>query len=256
MDSVTVAALAELNRTFYAGFAADFARTRQSWPPGFQLILPHLLPAANVADLGCGNGRLLAFLAAQGWRGDYVGVDSNRRFLTLAEEAARERPEVRSRFLLADLLSPGWAASLGDRNLAVVVSLAVLHHIPGRSNRAHFLLECAALLRPRGLLVLSTWQFMTTPRLRAHILPWELAGVREEDVEPEDYLLAWGEKAAGRRYCAFIEEEALLGLAAEVGLAPVATFRADGYERNLNLYGIFRREDVSDDPAPESAVAF
>ena len=84
----TRSALAELNRAFYAKFADDFARTRRGWPPGFERILPHLRPAANVLDVGCGNGRLLAFLIERGWRGRYLGLDSSAGLLAEAEQHA------------------------------------------------------------------------------------------------------------------------------------------------------------------------
>ena len=224
-------------------------------------------------DVGCGNGRLLAFLRAEGWRGAYVGVDSSAGLL--AEAGAPVQPG--ARFVLADLLADDWgtqaleafqiigiealAGWLGDVNdrltlkgagaqprvqddLAIslpdaIVCLAVLHHIPGRENRVRFLAQCARLLPAEGHLILSTWQFMTSPRLRARVLPWAAAGLCEEDVEPEDYLVAWGQSAAGQRYCAFIPETELVALASDAGLAPVVLFYADGHEGNLNLYGVF-----------------
>ena len=64
---------------------------------------------------------------------------------------------------------------------------------------------------------------------------------RSEDVEPGDYLLPWGENAAGQRYCAAIDEEALRKIAEATGLTPLEFFFSDGHERNLNLYGIFRK---------------
>lgn len=242
MDEATRSALAELNRVFYAGFAADFARTRRSWPPGFERILPHLRPAANVLDVGCGNGRLLAFLIDRGWRGRYLGLDSSSGLLAEAAKVAShgwagidaDEPA----FIHADLLSPAWPALVGAAPAAIAL-LAVLHHLPGADQRGRLVAQCAGLLAPGGVLIVSTWQFLGAPRLRARLLPWALAGLRDEDVEPDDYLVAWGSGAAGRRYCAAIGEDALRGLAARAGLTPVAFFYADGHEGNLNLYGVF-----------------
>jgi 2-polyprenyl-3-methyl-5-hydroxy-6-metoxy-1,4-benzoquinol methylase len=244
MDSKTCALLADLNRGFYAAFAGDFASTRRGWPPGFEIILPYLPPGINVLDLGCGNGRLLAFLVAHGWHGGYLGMDNDPHLLSLAQETARRAGPVEAAFLQADLLDPAWGVSLAGRQPDRIVCLAVLHHIPGRSSRQRFLAECSALLPPGGLLILSTWQFLSAPRLQARILPWATVGLSPGDVEPGDYLIAWGKAAAGHRYCASIDEPELQTLAAEAGLAPIDAFRADGKEGNLNLYGIYVKRDA------------
>jgi hypothetical protein len=96
------------------------------------------------------------------------------------------------------------------------------------------------LLTPGGTLIVSVWQFLSSPRLQRRILPWSTTGLRNEDVDPGDYLLSWGEGAAGHRYCAAIDEANLCELTTRAGLATVETFYADGHEGNLSLYGIFR----------------
>jgi SAM-dependent methyltransferase len=241
MDETTSTTLAQLNRTFYEDFAEDFAGTRQGWLPGFDLILPHILPASNVLDLGCGNGRLLRFLAERGWRGNYTGLDGSAKLLKLASEAARVSPLIQSRFAQVDFLLGDWQVTLDLAPSEVVVSLALLHHIPGREHRRRFLSQCSALATEDGLVILSTWQFVDAPRLRARILPWSVADLSEEQIEPNDYLLAWGQGDAGKRYCAWIGPEEMDGLAVEAGLSPVAHYRSDGREGNLNLYGVYTR---------------
>jgi 2-polyprenyl-3-methyl-5-hydroxy-6-metoxy-1,4-benzoquinol methylase len=244
MDPKTLTLLADLNREFYAAFAGEFARTRRGWPPGFDRILPYLPPGTNVLDLGCGNGRFLAFLAARHWHGSYLGLDNDRHLLSLAQEATPHSSAIEAAFLQADLLDPAWGSGLAGRLPARIVCLAVLHHIPGLDTRQHFLANCSALLPPDGLLILSTWQFLSAKRLLARIVPWTAVGLSSGDVEPGDYLVAWGEGAAGHRYCASIDEPELISLATEVGLVRVDTFRADGKEGNLNLYGVFVKRDT------------
>jgi tRNA (uracil-5-)-methyltransferase TRM9 len=240
MDPAVRHKLAEINRAFYAAFAGEFARTRQSWPPGFHRILPYLKSAANVVDVGCGNGRLLRFLAeVGGWRGSYLGVDASPGLLAVAAEAARGLHGVQARFQLGDLLAPHWSRDLRFPAPQAVAALAVLHHVPGAAARVRLLAECGQVLAPGGMLVVSTWQFVSAPRLRRLIQPWSRAGLAEQDVEPGDYLLSWGQGQAGLRYCAALGREALLRLAEEAGLQPVDTFYADGAEGDLNLYGVF-----------------
>jgi len=241
MDPRTCALLADLNRDFYAAFADDFARTRRGWPRGFDLILSYLPPGTNVLDLGCGNGRFLAFLVARGWHGSYLGLDNDPHLLRLAQQAAHRSSSVEAAFVQADLLDPAWQVGLAGRHPARIVCLAVLHHIPGRSNRQRFVASCSALLPPGGLLILSAWQFLSAERLRSRILPWTTVGLSSKDVEPGDYLVAWGGGAAGHRYCASIDEPELSALATETGLLPARSFYSDGKEGNLNLYGVFAK---------------
>lgn len=238
MQPQTIAALLTLNRQFYARFAGDFARTRRTWPPGFERILPYLQTASNVLDLGCGNARLLTFLGASKWQGKYEGLDSSDNLLEEARATAQAHPQIPAHFIIADLFTDNWPqAILGPYD--ALVSLAVLHHIPGAINRRRFLMHCADLLKPGRHLIVSTWQFMTSERLRKRIAPWEAAGIAEADVESGDYLMGWGEGAPGLRYCAFIEEPALIDMATEAGLYCTETFFSDGHEGNLNLYGVF-----------------
>jgi SAM-dependent methyltransferase len=241
MEDRIRSALAELNSAFYARFADDFARTRRGWPPGFERILPYLRPAANVLDVGCGNGRLLAFLAERGWRGQYLGLDNSAKLLSVAcGNIDAERGQTHASFVQADLLDRDWPLRVGAFAPDVIVSLAVLHHIPGAAGRARLVKECAELLPSAGILILSSWQFLSAPRLQARILPWTTIGLTDEDMEREDHLVAWGAGAAGRRYCAAIDRDALCNLAAKAGFSPVETFYADGHEGNLNLYGVFQ----------------
>jgi SAM-dependent methyltransferase len=240
MDESTCTALAELNRAFYEDFASDFSETRRGWLPGFDLILPHIEAASNVLDLGCGNARLLSFLTERGWRGGYTGLDSSPELLRIAALAASATsPDIATRFAPADFLKRDWPTGLSLSRADAVISLAVLHHIPGRQNRARFLAQCRNLVTESGVVILSTWQFLVAPRLRARILPWSAAGINDEQVEPDDYLLGWGQGNVGRRYCAWIGREEMDGLASEAGLKPVAHYIGDGREGNLNLYGVY-----------------
>jgi 2-polyprenyl-3-methyl-5-hydroxy-6-metoxy-1,4-benzoquinol methylase len=241
MDLKTCTLLADLNRAFYEAFAGEFARTRRGWPPSFDRILSYLPPGANVLDLGCGNGRFLDFLAARGWQGSYLGADNNPQLLSLAREVSLRSPGIGASFLWADLMDTAWPASIAGTQPDRIVCLAVLHHIPGRSNRERFVSRCATLLPQDGLLILSTWQFMSAARLRARILPWTTIGLDSTAVEPGDYLLAWGEGATGRRYCAALDLAELCALAAAAGMALADSFLSDGKEGNLNLYGVFRK---------------
>jgi SAM-dependent methyltransferase len=139
-------------------------------------------------------------------------------------------------FLQRDLSGRDCLAGLGSYEL--VGCLATMQHIPGRHNRLRLLQEMAAHLAPDGRIVLSNWQFLDSERQRRKITPWQQAGVREADVEPNDFLLTWKRNGRGYRYVAFIDESETAELAKTAGLRCLAQFRSDGREGNLNLYTV------------------
>lgn len=240
MRPETVAALLALNRQFYDQFGGEFAATRRSHPPGYDRILPYLRPATNVLDLGCGSGRLLAYLAQRDWSGRYVGLDSSAPLLAEAAAVPLGHAEIQARFIRADLFEESWPVAVSaDGPYDAIISLATLHHIPGAANRAAFLRRCASLLPPGRPLILTTWQFLASERLRRRLASWERAGIKESELEPGDYLVGWGEGLAGARYCAMIDEAGLIDMAAGAGLDVVETFTSDGHEGRLNLYAVF-----------------
>lgn len=233
--------LLALNREFYAQFARPFATTRFAAQPGYERLLAYVPKEATVIDLGCGNGRLVRFLAARGRCGTYWGVDASLPLLAAAREATRHLPCWRVFLLALDLAEPGWAHVLPQAVFDVAFALAVLHHIPGQAYREAFVREMAALVRPGGYAILSTWRFLHNERMRRKIVPWEVVGLNERDVEPGDYLLDWKKEGIGYRYVHHVTEEEMARLAAQAGMDVVEMFHADGREGDLSLYTVLRK---------------
>ena len=98
--------------------------------------------------------------------------------------------------------------------------------------------QMAALLRPAGRLIVSTWQFLHSERLRRKIVPWETIGMTADQVQAGDYILDWRRGGVGLRYCHLIDEAELAALCHDAGLTLQETFRADN---DLNLYGVASR---------------
>ena len=122
-----------------------------------------------------------------------------------------------------------------------MLALAVLQHIPSFDLRLDVVCQAAALLRPGGVLAMSNWQFTGVERLRQKIVPWSRVSIDESELEEGDYLLDWRSGSVGYRYCHLVDEEEVAALAAAAGLELLETFRADGWEGHLNLYGVLRR---------------
>ena len=233
--------LNQINREFYATFAASFSETRSESAQELQVILPYIADGARVLDIGCGNGRVAALLGRQRRGVTYIGVDASEEMIS----SARHRTQG-AEFLVADITRPDWADCLsgqagsqpGQRAFDCVLMLAVLHHIPGGDVRARLMRQVRELLAPQGRLVVSTWQFMDNERMRKKIVPWSTVGIDERELEPGDVLLDWKRGGAGLRYCHWIGKDELDTLAAQAALNVVQTWRAGGREGNLSLYAV------------------
>lgn len=240
MDASTVSVLLDLNKQFYQTFAASFSATRQRIQPGVRRLLDEFPRRARFLDLGCGNGELAHVLAAEGFCGEYIGMDVSRPLLETT--TARSAEGLSVRFITGDLAASDWQANLPQNGLDVITAFAVLHHLPGRDLRLDVLRRIRLLLAPGGKFYHSQWQFLTSQRLRAHILPWDRLGLDETQVDEGDALLDWrAEKDGlqGMRYAHHFTPAELEDLAQAAGFRVLSTFTSDGKEGNLGLYSVW-----------------
>jgi 2-polyprenyl-3-methyl-5-hydroxy-6-metoxy-1,4-benzoquinol methylase len=236
--------LLALNRQFYTAVGQEFDRTRQSLPAGMVQLAQQLRrdQTQRILDVGCGNGRFARALAQVGLAADYLGIDADEQLLNLATEQTEQLPGIAAAFRTVDLAEPGWAEHVADAGLFdAVVSLAVLHHFPGRDLRQRLVCDLAGLLAPQGMLALSTWQFLAADRFVGKLELWETIGLTAGDVEPGDALLPWNQGVYALRYVHQLDLAEIEELAAAANLRVVERFRADGKEGNLNLYTVLAR---------------
>lgn len=240
MRSQVVTQLLRLNREFYDQFGEQFAPTRGPEQPGLRQLLAYLPGQGTLLDVGCGNGRLALALDLAGRRVDYWGVDASAELLAIARRQTVGLRHVCATFVQGDLADPGWPAALPDVAFDAITALAVLHHLPGWRLRLELLCTLRLHLAPGGVLALSTWQFLNSPRLRHKLVPWEAMGLAPDDVEPGDYLLDWRRGGRGLRYCHLVDESELSSLAQSARLTVETQFYADGRDGRLNLFAVLR----------------
>jgi tRNA (uracil-5-)-methyltransferase TRM9 len=259
MDLDTRHALDAINSRFYASAAEEFSSTRSHPWPGWERLVPHLAPpvgatrSLRVLDVGCGNGRLAAFLAEH-LDGDleYLGIDRSPGLLEHAREQNAGLP--RARFECVDILGDELEARdlAFPRDFAVfprdlIALFGILHHVPGFETRRSLLARLVGGLAPGGLFAVAAWQFAAFERFRARMLPWSALEshtglhVDASQLEPGDYLLRWGD-AERVRYCHFVDEEELQSLLPQSGAELVESYAADGREGTLNRYVVLRRQ--------------
>jgi SAM-dependent methyltransferase len=199
----------------------------------------------NLLDLGCGNGELTRELMRRGHRGHYTGLDFSLPLLEVARHGWEDLPAT---FVRADLTAPGWEKRVSESGRTSesasqqydrVMAFAVLHHIPGESNRRNILLAVRRLLKDGGLFIHSNWQFLNSEKLKGRIQPWNEAGLTDADVDPGDYLLDWRSGGRGLRYVHVFDEAELAALAAATGFRVRESFLADGENDRLGLYQVW-----------------
>ena len=251
MNSATEKRLIDVNRRFYSEHGRDFSETRLRLQPGVRRLIETLHKDESILDLGCGNGELARTLSREGFHGSYLGLDFSLSLLNKAEDEAFAFPV---RFMESDLSAPGWEAAIGKTKFDLVFALAVLHHLPGTELRLETLDKVHALLKREGRFLLSNWQFLDNPRLKARIQPWGLIGLSPQEVDPNDHLLDWKHGSKGLRYVHQFDENELGELANKSRFEVRETFYSDGENKRSGLYQIWKK--AINIPQSEQDVSF
>lgn len=245
--------LLQINRDFYTTFAANFHRSRIEPADGFH-ILSEFLPQKPllVLDVGCGNGRFGYFLHQHGQIAAYTGVDFSVAYMDKAAAwrdllAVERLPESMFNFEEVNMMAAGFLDRYGRYD--VVACLSAMHHIPTFARRQALLRELLQHVKTDGYVIIGNWQLLDSKRQRRKVLDWSTVGLTAADVEAGDYLVSWQRGGFGYRYVNLIDEAQTAALLQGTNARVVRQFRADGREKNLNLYTILQTGPT--DNAPE-----
>ncbi len=207
-------------RATYETIAESFASTRRTPWSEVVSFLDSLPAHADVLDVGCGNGRHLATLAARQHR--VVGLDFSRRLLVLSRDEARYKGWARrAEWIEAD------AATLPFRGgvFTACTCVAVLHHLPTRADRVAALTEMRRVLSDGGRAFLSVWVY-DQPRFRDIV-------EKRRSLDPAvqgDVSVPWTlpDGRIVERYYHLFQEGELQRLIIESGLHGETFFRGSG----------------------------
>jgi tRNA (uracil-5-)-methyltransferase TRM9 len=242
VNTIIMEQLLGLNHRFYTEHGRDFSATRGRLQTGVLRVIESLRGDESILDLGCGNGELARTLSRRGHHGSYLGLDFS---LPLLHEAEREAFAFPVQFAQVDLNQ--WSASSNQYSVSsdqysvndhwsLVTAFAVLHHIPSIELRLKIIQRIRELLEPEGMLIHSNWQFLSSPRMKARIQPWESVGLKQTDVDANDYLLDWKRGGHGLRYVHHFDESELAELAKANGFEIIETFYSDGENKRSSIY--------------------
>lgn len=148
MDKSYAEYLLDKTEEDYNRIADHFSSTRKFIGKDLMPLLNYSSSGDKILDLGCGNGRL--FGALQGKKINYTGVDFSGE---LIKRAIENFPN--GNFQVTDILNLPFPENYFNK----IYCIAVLHHIPSRELRKKVLEEIKRVLKPKGLLILTVWNF-------------------------------------------------------------------------------------------------
>ena len=138
--------LQQLNTSSYEQLAQDFDATRFTPWKEMEPIVVDIKDGDSIADIGCGNGRLLKALPSVNFK--YVGIDSNNYLL---EKARKFYPD--HEFRLSDMES----LELEENSYDYIFFIASFHHLVTKKARLVLLNKCKKALKGDGVLIISVW---------------------------------------------------------------------------------------------------
>jgi ubiquinone/menaquinone biosynthesis C-methylase UbiE len=175
-------------RTTYNKVAGPFVASRvRDWSE-FEIVLFHVQTTDTVLDAGCAHGRLVPALLVHGVaRENYTGIDISENLVAKARDTFSDM-----QFDIGDICNLPY----NDNTFDVVISSAVLHHIPSQKLRIQMIQELVRVAKPDGKIILLVWNAFFFKHLWQSIF-----------VSYLKYFFSFGKYAAGDMYLPFFGKE-------------------------------------------------
>ena len=257
MKPSTAHTLNSITGRFYDQCAESFSSTRRNSWAGWDkaLSVAHVDRApSRVLDIACGNLRFEEYIARR-WPEAKINalcVDGSLPLLNapwLQEHSGLNVTAIQED-IIGNLIDrqPVLAGTASD-TYDLIVCFGFMHHVPSSALRAALLERMGKLLAPNGMLIVSFWQFLNSPKLAEQAVrltqpTLENHGIDSADLEPNDCFLSWQNSSTARRYCHSFTAQEVENLA--IGALPAARFDAtffecDGRNGKLNRYLVAKR---------------
>lgn len=197
MDKKTALKLARDVVEDYNNISKEFDQTRQHDWKEFNEFLPYIKDNQALADIGCGNGRFFSFIKD---KRDirYLGIDISDHLLEKAISTFKE-----AKFKIGDILD----IPSNKEKFDVVLSIAVIHHIPSKELREKAIKELHRILKKNSTLIITAWNLFQQ-KYKKYI--WKsyvkhILSLRKYDLR--DTFIPWGKSGINRYYHAFTQKE-------------------------------------------------
>jgi 2-polyprenyl-3-methyl-5-hydroxy-6-metoxy-1,4-benzoquinol methylase len=182
----------------YQEIAPEFDLTRKKpiWPELLKRV-SEVKDGDNILDVGCGNGRLLE--AFKDKKINYLGIDNSENLIALAQ---KNYPD--NKFFVGNILDLNEL----EEKYNLVISVAVLHHLPSFDLRLHAILQMLSVTKDGSTVIFSVWRLWNNQKYRPLLLQniWKKITFRY-NLEIGDLLFPWKKGTSQRYYYAFTKRE-------------------------------------------------
>lgn len=161
MDKNTANSILEKVVSDYDNIADRFSQTRYKEWGEFADFEKYVKAGDSVLDVGCGNGRLLEFLAKQNIK--YTGIDTSERLINIAKNKstlAAQNTKTMYNYITASAIS----LPFSDEEFNIVFAIASLYHIPSKEYREQAVGEIYRVLKPGGMFIMTYWNMWERSR--------------------------------------------------------------------------------------------
>jgi ubiquinone/menaquinone biosynthesis C-methylase UbiE len=204
MDLEYAKFILEKTKEDYNLIAKEFSATRKEVWEELRFLFENLKEGEKVLDLGCGNGRWYNLFKEK--KVDYFGIDNSEKLIEIAKENFPS-----AKFFVGDALNLPFQDNFFDK----IYSIALFHHIPSGEFRTRVLSEAKRVLKPGGILILTSWRIHRWREIFILVKYTFLKLIGISKLDFKDIFLPWGKKAL-RYYHCFSKKE-LENLVKKVG---------------------------------------
>lgn len=206
MNETQARAILAKTQQLYDTIADEFSASRRHMWHDLDTALPYVPTEENghtanitVADIGCGNGRLLTWLPealGNDHLSNYTGIDTSEKLL---EKARAQHPS--QTFINGSILDIPLPSDHAD----VTFCIATLHHIPSKQLRQKAIAELTRITKPGGIIIVSVW-YLWRLAYAKNILRALMQKLRGAPTALSDFSIPWS--TSGERYVhAFTKRE-------------------------------------------------
>lgn len=244
MRDEIIQTLLEKVKKDYSVISERFDETRRNPWEEFEWFAAYLEQNQKLLDVGCGNGRLAAFLKNK--KIEYTGIDNNKELIAIA----RGRHPY-AKFAIADQT----AVHFPNESFDHVWNIAAFHHVPSKKLRLQALKEMKRVLKKDGLLILTVWN-LWQKKYRKYTVKSILHNLLFGEYEYNDTFIPWGKVSPSA--AALIDKNAKLGRCrfatdlidrgTKLGFHPVSCVRPVSRKEKLVMryYHAFRPMELRD----------